>query len=153
MKTLVLIGGLLFCGVGTRAQKAPAVGTEAAQPFRGANVVIIHTTDSAKVALKQVASQLQSNGFVIDRLDYDLMSVSTKSRSFAGSGFHTMVASAAIEKGDVVLRGEWHGQLGQYSTTEPAAYTNNASKKALSELEAVAKAYPGGRVAYLQKKP
>jgi hypothetical protein len=125
---------------------------QTAQPFKGANVVVITTTDSAKVALKRLARQLQAQGFVIDRLDYDLASLSTKAKGLRSIGGYTVAASATYEPGHLVLRGQWHGQFGHYSTDEPAAYTTASSRAALAELQAAAVAYPGGAVSY-EKRP
>ena len=148
MKTLLLLCLLLpFAG---RAQPTPAppAGQESPTVFKRANLLVIHTPDSAKVALRKVAGLLQARGFSIDRLDYDLLSVSTKPKPFANSSQHTMQVLGVAEGGTVRLSATWHGQMGSISVDEPAAFTNAASKRAFAELEETGKAYPGASVGY-----
>jgi hypothetical protein len=125
----------------------PKAGAEAAEPFRKANTIWIFTTDSAKTALKNAAMLLQQQGFAVDRLDYDLLSVSTKPRGFANS-VYDMTILAIWAGGKLKFTGQWRGQAMGMTVNEPAAMTNAASKKAFAEIQKVAMAYNGGRVAY-----
>ena len=159
MKTLLL--WLLLAPVSVFAQMQPAPptnaqlerlylqGVEAPRSFKKANIILLHTSDSSKVALRKVAGLLQQRGFAIDRLDYDLLSVSTKPKPFAGSSSHTMTILAIAGQGVVTMSGLWHGEFGSVSVDEPAAYTNPASKKAIAEIEEVGRAYVGGRLGYM----
>jgi uncharacterized protein YukE len=149
----IIVACLLLVSSAVFAQKnkspSPKPGVEASSLFKGANVIVVHTSDSAKVALRKVAISFQQHGFVIDRMDYDLLSLSTKPKPFARSSSHTMQATAVAEQGIIKLGGLWHGELGAIHVDEQAGYTNAASKAAFAEIEAVAKDYPNASIGYL----
>lgn len=130
---------------------SPALAQEAPQPFKGANLVLVHTPDSARAALRLVALQLQRQGFAVNPINYELLSVTTAAKAVPKAPLNTMTATASVEAGAVVLRGQWHAQLNGMSMDEAAAYTSPAGRKAFAELEAAARAYPGGRVTYSKR--
>jgi hypothetical protein len=149
MKTTLLALGLLTA-TPILAQTLPAPGQEATQPFKKANTILVYTADSAKTAIKRAAMALQQQGFAVDRVDYDLLSISTKDHAFLNS-FYNMTVLVIWENNHLRYTGQWRGQAMGATVQEPAAQTNPASKKAFAEMERAALAYPGGRAAYLQR--
>lgn len=77
MKTLVLIGGLLCCGATVAAQKAPPVGKESAQSFKGATTIIVQLPDSASAAYAKLLRGLLAAGYGIDKSNKQVLYVST----------------------------------------------------------------------------
>lgn len=75
-----LLAALLVATTPALAQTVPPVGTEAAQPFKKANTVIIHATDSMSVAYTGIAKAILAAGYTIDRSDKELGFVNTKPR-------------------------------------------------------------------------
>jgi hypothetical protein len=136
--------GAYYSSKDRHADNAP-VGEK---PFKGANTILVYTNDSARVAIKRVAQKMQEKGFVIERLDYDLLSVSTKPKVRQSLMAYQVSASAIWLDGVLILRGQWHAVLLGNSTDEPAAYTDPSSRAALAELHAIAEAYPGGQIKY-----
>ncbi|GAA4347705.1 hypothetical protein GCM10023185_02950 [Hymenobacter saemangeumensis] len=120
----------------------------AVAPFYKANVLLVNTSDSARAALRTIAGILQERGFAIEKIDYDLSSIITKPRAYTKSGSHSMHILAITCKTGLRLTGQWRGTFGTFAVEERAAITNNASKQAFAEIEAVGKAYPGGALRY-----
>lgn len=83
MKAFVLAVGLLFCGGGLCAQKAPAVGIESAAPFKGGDVIVITTPDSATTAYTKLGRLLLTSGYALDKSDKELGFISTVARPVA----------------------------------------------------------------------
>jgi hypothetical protein len=148
MKHLLLIIALLL-PLGASAQKV-IIGQESLLPFKKANVILATTPDSAKTALRKMAVIMQQKGFIIDRLDYDLLSISTKPHAFQSS-VYTMVVLAVWESGHLKFMGQWRGQALGMTVEEDVAFTNPASKKAFSEMQNLALAYPNAKVTYMQQ--
>jgi hypothetical protein len=77
MKRL-LLASLLLSSVLVIAQQAP--GVEAAQPFKGANTILLHTPDSAQVAYSKLAKSLLAAGYGLEKSDKELGFISTTAR-------------------------------------------------------------------------
>jgi len=150
MKALLLAGVLLATipAIAQKAAPAPAVGQESPTVFKKANCVLVYTQDSAKSAIRRVAGLLQQRGHSIDRIDYDLLSITTKPKPF--TDFHALTLLVIWDVDKLKFTGHWRAQGLNITIEEPMAYTNPASKKALAEAQAVAESYPGGRVSYKQ---
>lgn len=146
MKPLLPLAFLLLFGVPAVAQMQPP--PPATIPFKKANALFIQTNDSARAAIRKVAGILQERGFAIDRIDYELLSITTKPKPYGASGLHTMYAMVSMAPSGLRLTGQWHAMVSGIEVTERAGLTNTASKKAFAELEAVAKAYTGATVRY-----
>jgi hypothetical protein len=86
-----LLAVLLAATTPALAQTVPPVGTEAAQPFKKANTIVIHTTDSTGLAYKKIAQAILEAGYTIDRADKELGFINTKAKTLAKSGTQNTV--------------------------------------------------------------
>lgn len=117
------------------------------EPMKKANTITITTTDSANVALTNLAKLMQDQGFSIDKLDKELGSVTAK------KNFKTVALTAnGYVRGNIItLSGTYVVTMGNMSATGKAQYTGLASggnKASFLEIDKVAKAYEGGKVSY-----
>jgi hypothetical protein len=149
-----LLAAYLLGSLSTLAQTTPmpAVGVEVTTPFKGANVLLLHTTDSASTALKNLGRLLVKNGYSIDKLDLQLGYLTTADPTVAaGHTTYDYKAVADPEKGGTVL-----SISGRYTTVTgfaavvsgPVAYGKGNAGKGFTAIEPVAQAYPNSRVGY-----
>jgi hypothetical protein len=128
----------------------------AASPFKGANIILIQTPDSASAALKKMAGAFLLAGFVPDKLDTELGYLTTQPKSFGQmtpAVFTYKVVARANPPGGAILElsGEYTVPLGLRSLTSSMHwYKGNLTqdKACFNEAEKAAKAYPGGIVQY-----
>jgi hypothetical protein len=80
MKKLLLLGLLVTTAYPGLAQTLGPASTALAPSFRGANVVIIHTSDSTASAYLKLARVLLSQGYAIDESDKKLGYLQTQYR-------------------------------------------------------------------------
>lgn len=156
MKSL-LLAVLLACSIPTLAQTVPTVGQEAGAPFKGANVVLIHSTDSASVAYDKVGRLLLSEGYALDKTDKGLGFIGTSYREVAKGRAQVALRFTVIPApSGVVIQGRavMHMPALQHTALNgdsPAEYRGMKGSPMLAtweELNRVAAAYPGGQLAY-----
>ena len=85
MKTLLtclLVASAPACG-----QTVPAAGIEASAPFKKANTILVHSSDSANVAYKKAVAGLLVAGFALDKAEPAAMFVSTPAKSLTPALF------------------------------------------------------------------
>lgn len=160
MKAFVLAVGLGLCGGGVCAQKAPAAGVESATAFKGANIALIHITDSTGIALKRLAQSLLSNGYTIASINKELSFIDTGYRTVKSSGvqvsLHFVVipndAGATIEaRGTLTIPGLNSTIAAGESPIEKRGMNGSAYALAWQELERAVMAYPNGKVGYIRR--
>lgn len=78
MKTLLVC--CLLASAPAIGQTVPKGAIEATQPFRKANVILVHSADSAAVAYNKAVTGLLVSGFALDRSDPAAMFVSTPAK-------------------------------------------------------------------------
>ena len=141
-----------------RAAKAIAEGAEMTEPFKGANTILIHTTDSAAVALKKFARALILAGIEPDRIDAEIGYLTTKGKAI-GTLTPAVYAYRVVstpERGGTVLTisGDYTVRVGLTGgITAPMRWTpgnGNQGKGCFAVVEPAALAYPGGRIWYKQ---
>ena len=116
-------------------------------PPKGANAIIIQTTDSGRVALRQFASILVQRGYVIDKLDAGLGSLITKPRTLPVPWNPVVVLQASFSQNSLVVRSQYSLQtaagVGNYSGCEKCV-----DKTVFNEGVVASKLYPGGVITY-----
>lgn len=132
----------------------PAVGIEATVPFKGANVLLLHTSDSAATALKNLGRLLVKSGYTLDKLDMQLGYLTTIEPS-AGS-FHTSYAYKAIAESakqgvTLIVTGRFIYMTG-FATVKngPVVVGKGNAGAGFDAIERILLTYPGGRVGYAQ---
>lgn len=167
MKTVLLFALLFFPALSwaqevTTAATLPAVVDQAtspvpmaAEPFAKSNVLLVVTTDSARVAWKQIRQTLTEQGYAVAQSDADLLSFSTTAKApdrhatiaLAVTGYVKPTATGST----VYLSGNYTLPVG-FTTVEGQAVfaggEGGANKKAFRAVEKAAKAYPNGKVGY-----
>lgn len=155
-----LLAGLLLAAVPSIAQTAPPDGQEAAQPFKKANTLIIHTSDSVATAYRKLAGVLLNAGYTIDRNDKELGFLNTKARPTAKKmAMQTLRASVVKTQtgADILLKGSYATPglaamspwlMSGDTETEYRGMKGSLIMSCWDELEKVAALYPGGRLAY-----
>lgn len=160
MKAFVFAVGLSLCGGSAWGQKAPPAGIESAQPFKGANLILVHTPDSTDAALKKIAQSLLSNGYTIASINKELAFIDTGYRVTQSVGvqvaLHFAVLSssegATIEaRGVLRIPGLNSTIVAGDSPIEKRGMSGSAYALAWQELEKAAVAYPSGKIGYLRK--
>jgi hypothetical protein len=157
-----LLAALLACSVPALAQAVPPAGQEAAAPFKKANLVIIHTTDSVATAYKKLAAVLLGAGYTLDRADKELGFLNTKARPTPNNkAMHTLRASVVAAQGgsDIQLRGSFAMPMLAAMSPLMAGDSETVFRgmkgapfmASWDEMQKVATLYPGGRVAYKQQ--
>lgn len=157
-----LLAGLLIGTAPALVQKAappPVTGQESAKPFKGANVILVSTSDSAAVAYKKIAAAILGAGYTIDRADKELGFISTKPRPTPKlNGLHAiriaimpMPAGASIQlrssfsmPGAAAVSPIMAGEL------ETTFRGSNGSLFMIcwNELQRLAQSYPNGQITY-----
>lgn len=154
MKYALVALGLLV-GRAAFGQQQP-VGVEAATPFRGANIILIHTPDSIGPALDKLARVLIVAGIEPDKIDPHIGYLTTKPKpvgQITPAAFQYR-AIASREPGGTLLAitGAYTVQLNlARSMTQPMYWVKGnmlQAKLCFVTVQPAAEAYPGGRVAY-----
>ena len=135
------------------AAGAIAEGKEMREPFKGANTILIHTPDSAGRALVIFARSLQANGVAVERLDKELLSISTKNvlltRAAYASEASYLVTASQGPQSVLVIKGQVVGEVLNTKVVFPAAFKGaevGTPKAAFRLMERAAVAYPLGKV-------
>lgn len=166
MKSLLFT--LLFAPFLACAQMQPvaptnaqlSAGVEAKAPFKGANVILVHTTDSTAVALKKISRALVLAGMEPDRIDTEIGYMTTKARAVGSinPATYTYKVVCAAEPGGSVLRItgtlSYTMKLMIVPVTESMRWTPNGNgngKGCFTAVEAAAISYAGARIGYKQE--
>lgn len=153
MKKLLLLGLLCVCwALGARGQAA-------AVPFKGANVLVIQTPDSAAAALRKLAQCFVAAGYNVDKLDTDLLYLTTASSAkgqLTPAGFAYRATAADRVGGALIsLSGGYTVQAGLRSMYDTMSWTPSKmwqGRVCFDEAQRVAISYPGGIITYRQDK-
>ena len=163
---ILLLSALLCLPVTVFAQMQPpppttaqlAAGAESSSSFKGANVITITTADSASVALVKLGRAFQANGVTVERLDKDLLSISTKPKVLSNGLYlpeATYLAVATPGANSVLTitgQGKAEGMGAKVIfPVEIKGTEKGPPTSAFRLMELTAKAYPGGRVGYMRK--
>lgn len=154
-----LLAGLLLAAVPSLAQTAPPAGQEAAQPFKGANEILIHTPDSASAALKKMARALIVAGIEPDKVDTEVGYMTTKGKSvgqMTPATFNYRIVATPEPSGTLLsITGDYTvGLNASRSMTNPMYWVKGnllQAKQCFITIEPVAQTYPGGRLGYRLK--
>ena len=148
---------VLLCLLLAATPAARAQSSEVPAPFKGANIILVHTTDSTGVAVRTMARALLQAGLEPDRYDAQVGYLTTKGKLFGMilPAVYVYKVLATTEPGGTLLTitGEFTQQLApMHSITSPMFWTpgNPEGKRCFALVEPVAQAYPKGRVGYLQ---
>ena len=155
MKPFLLIG--LLSSSSIYAQSVPVAGTEAAQPFKGANTILIHTTDSVGPALKKFARAMLLNGLEPDRIDAEIGYLNSKPKrvgSISPATFEYKAVATAEPSGTLLtITGIYIVPLSEArNMTESMFWTKGnllQAKQCFIGVELAALAYPQGRIGYV----
>jgi hypothetical protein len=152
-----LLAGLLLAAVPALAQTAPVDA-----PFKGANTIVVHTSDSAAVAYKNIARILLDAGYTLDRADKELLFLNTKSKSAprynmmhivrasikpSGSGSDIQIKDAFTLPGAAAVSAIMAGE----SETQFRGGQSSTYMICWNEMYRLAALYPNGKLSYLQQ--
>ncbi|NVO33273.1 hypothetical protein [Hymenobacter lapidiphilus] len=103
MKTTILLIALVLASLLTQAQAAFAP-----LPFKGANLILIQTPDSANVALDKIGRALVARGYTIKAFDKQFHTLLTEPLQVRTGAFPTTMTVKAIGRpeGGLLLSGE-----------------------------------------------
>jgi hypothetical protein len=149
MKTF-LVFCLLACGLRAAGQVSPT-------PPKRANAVLVQTPDSAAVALRRFATALVSQGYVIEKLDAQFLTLITAPRVIEGQCMQRLIVRAVAAAGPnsglcisgdytATILGQPYSGIAQYSGENKGCNTSS-----FRALERAARAYPAGRVSYAKQ--
>jgi hypothetical protein len=158
MKAL-LLAALLACSVPTLAQTVPPVGQEAAAPFKGANIILIHTPDSASAALKKLARALIVAGIEPDKIESEIGYLSTKAKpvgQLSPATFEYKAVATPEPDGTLLsITGTYTVKMNMVNSMTNSMYWVKGNllqaKQCFSTIQPVAEAYPSGKVGYIKK--
>ena len=141
---------LLFVGGVARAQ------SEASEPFRGANTIMVHTPDSMNAALNKLARVMVLQGYTIDKLDLPLGYIVTRGKPVGQltPAVYTYKAVAIQEGKGSALRitGEYTIPVGMRTLTESMYWVKGNlphAKQCFVGVQKAALSYAGGHIGYL----
>jgi hypothetical protein len=140
---------------------APASGQEAEQPFKGANTVVVHTSDSAATAFRNAGRALIASGYSPTQKDSELLYLLTGFRPLSqGATLRVSMrisvtsepsGSAIAFTGTVAsaMADLWVG--GATPVTGRVEFRPSGNRRVWDELLRVADACHCGRVAYANR--
>jgi hypothetical protein len=156
MKHLLLSAALLLAACPVIAQKV-VVGQESQTPFKSANTLIIHTSDSSSFALKKLAKALVIAGIEPDKLEPEIGYLTAKGQSSGSMNpavfNYKIVASSEPGGTTLTISGTCTTRASFTHTIDvPMVWgaTGN-SKKCFALIEPVALSYASAKIGYLQK--
>ena len=137
-------------------------GAESPLSFNGANIIVLHTTDSAGVAYRGVVRAFLAAGFGLDKTNREALFVNTSPRPCKGDV--TVTAQAVVEPeaagskiiisgvlawatAEIIMRGA--GQ--QLSAVKCHGMKGSPARSAWDALESVASAYPAAKMGYAMR--
>ena len=146
MKTVLLLCALSVCFA--------AVGQTAPRPALKDNVVLVQTPDSAATALRKLATVFVSQGYTVDKLDTQFMTLALSPKMVPNHYNPSLTVQAhATPGGNSVLKieGQYKGFAGDVPLGNFAQYSGNnngCNSACFRELQKAAFAYPAGLVSY-----
>jgi hypothetical protein len=147
---------LILASCPIMAQKV-VVGQESQAPFKSANTLVIHTSDSSSVALKKIAKALVTAGIEPDKLEPEIGYLTAKGQS---SGSMTpavfnykIVASSEPGGTALTISGTCTTRASFTHTIEvPMVWgASGNAKKCFALIEPVVLSYAPAKIGYLQK--
>ena len=141
------------------SEKARASGLEMSKPFKGATTILLHTTDSADVALKKFARVLVTNGYEPDKLDVEIGYLTTKGKQVGNltpAVFEYKAVSSSEPGGSLLtITGLFTVKANAFnSITGSMAWAPGnllQAKHCFVAIEAVALGYINARIGYATK--
>lgn len=121
------------------------------------NVVLIQTPDSAATALRNLAIVFVAQGYTINKLDKEFLTLLMEPKTLAHSYNPVLtIRAAASQQTASLLRlsGAYKASAGSIQVASPAEYMGSetgTNKTAFRELQKAALAYPGGQVSYAKE--
>ncbi|MGY2133657.1 hypothetical protein ACW9KT_15615 [Hymenobacter sp. HD11105] len=149
MKLLALLFALL-CSFASLAQ------TNQTAPFKGANVIVIQTSDSAHIALKKLTVAFAEHDYVIEPSNSEIIALTSKPRSLPGNAMPVVTVMATATQGGIAIRSQYTvTMLGAGTSTGTGQYTGCEkcpNKLVFREGETVAKSYPSAQGIRYEKR-
>jgi hypothetical protein len=127
---------------------------QAIKPTPKANAVVIQTPDSAAVALRHLAQAFVAQGYAVDKLDTQFLTLTLAPKTLSGNYSPVITIRANASQGvnsTVRIMGDYRANAGAIQVAGRAQYvgsTTGTNKIAFSELQKAAFAYPSGKVSY-----
>lgn len=145
MKKIVLALLVSVFSLGASAQTVP--------PVKGANTIIIQTTDSASAALKKMARYFVTRGYTIDKIDSELGYFTTAAMRFANNtpaSYRLKVVASESNPAKLSLTGSYAHASRYGSTSEYMVFEEKQTYRRYTFLLAdeAAKLYTGGVLSY-----
>lgn len=127
--------------------------TSSATPFKGANVIMIQTTDKANTALRILGAQLVAKGYTVKAMDSTFHTLTTEPKNLTGYLMPMAISVRAVGvEGGLRLTAENaiqpNAMTGVQTVVQPVVFANNKTKGPLAEIIQAAQAYPGGVVTF-----
>jgi hypothetical protein len=160
-----LLAGLLLAAVPAVAQTAPtdselrASGAESPVPFKGANIILVHTTDSMRVAVKNMARALIVAGIEPDKIDSDIGYLTTKPKpvgTLSPATFQYKIVASPEPTGTVLsITGDYTVKVNLVNSLTSTMFWSKGNiaqgRQCFALIEPVAQAYPNGKLGYKSK--
>lgn len=126
-------------------------------PFKGANTILVQTPDSAATALYKLGQVFVQQGYTIEKLDQEALTLVCAPKTFVSLGNPVLVIKATAVAGtnsQLALTGDYTIRAGETVFALHAQYngpTPPEKKTTFGELDRLANAYPNGKVAYTKR--
>lgn len=128
-----------------------------ATPQRKDNVILVQTADSAVAALKKLGQTFVAQGYTIDKLDKEFLTLTISPKSVSGKANIMLSARANATQGansTLHVTGDFTGSVAGRPTGGSAYYLPSAfqvESAAFHELQKVIIAYPSGQLSYTKQ--
>lgn len=145
-----LIAALLICF-------AFVAHGQAAKPMLKANTVVIQTPDSAAVALRKLAQAFVAQGYTVDKLDTQFLTLLLAPKILAvkySPAFTVRASATAGSKSTLRLTGEYKATAGDVPLMNIAQYEGTEwglNSRCFRAMEKVALTYPAGQIGYAKQ--
>ncbi|WP_303311231.1 hypothetical protein [Hymenobacter sp. BT730] len=155
MKTCCALAILLFLSFSSVGQTKS--GLVLATPFKGANTVLVQTPDSAATALHKLGQVLAQEGYTVEKLDREVLTLVCSPKTLVSLGHPVLVIKATAVAGansQLALTGDYTITAGKTVFDLHAQYNGTTTpdkKTSFGELDSIANAYPNGQVAYTKR--
>lgn len=121
------------------------------------NLVLIQTPDSAATALKKLALAFVAQGYTVDKLDREFLTLTLAPKVLAIKHSPALTVHAQASKGtnsSLRLSGTYKGFIGSLPIEDIAKYEGvnwGLNSRTFHELQKAALAYPAGQVSYAKQ--
>lgn len=125
-----------------------------AKPKAKDSLVLIQTTDSAVVALKKVATIFVTQGYTVEKLDTQFLTLTLAPKTLTIKNNPMLSVRASASKGAnsiLTLTGEYKAMLGEVALNGLAKFEGvewGLNSKCFRAIESIALTYPSGQVLY-----